>query len=487
MISGHSGLQSIKRNAMSLLAGDVLNKVGTFAMYAMLARFTGKHEFGQLSLGLMLLYAFHVFAAAGLPTLVTREVAKCPEQTKRFLYHGYLAALVPSAAAMLIMAVFPWAMGYEPGTHRVIVLLSIAILPYALSVITEGVIRGREQMHLIAIANIPGNVGMLAAGYYVLSAGYGVPALAVVMATARLATLLFAHCLLMRIVDGRQVSVSLSARYSWKLLCQSLVFLISDSLIIISGSLNALILSKFSNESDLALLSASYQVLQPVLMIYRSVGNSTLPTLSAASHQGAGIIVNISMQLIGLLLRLGIPAAVVMFVFAADILGFVYGNPAFRSGAFVLQILGAGLVINLVNPVLGQGLLAMGKEKKVLRIVTVDLVVTLTVGTLLISQYGLMGAAASALVVNAINVAQHGWYFRRNVGKLPLLAELIRLAPATIVLLAATALLPLPRVLSMILGLAAYLVLIGFKLPVTTRAADPMIKRPETSRGRTTS
>lgn len=397
MISGNARLQSIKRNAASLLAGDVLNKAGTFAMYAMLARWTGQHEFGQLSLGLMLLYTFHVFAAAGLPKLITREVAKSPERTQHFLYHGYLAALMPSAVAMLVMVIFPWAMGYEPGTRRVIVLLSLATLPYALSMMTESVIRGREKMHLIAIANIPGNVGMLAAGYYMLSAGYGVPTLAVVMVAARIGTLLFAHTLLQRAVTDAQTPVSLSARRACKLLRQSLVFLMSEGMIVIGASLNALILSKFANESDIALLSASYQILQPVLMIYRSVGDSTLPALSAASHQGAGMIANIGLVLMRLLLRLGIPAAVAIFVFAEDILGLVYGNPAFRSGAFVLQILVVGLVINLVNPVLGQGLLALGKEKVVLRIVAIDLAVTLG-GIVLIDQYGLMGAALATLM-----------------------------------------------------------------------------------------
>ncbi|ETW99342.1 MAG: hypothetical protein ETSY1_15380 [Candidatus Entotheonella factor] len=481
MISGKARLQSIQRNAASLLAGDVLNKVGTFAMYAMVARFTGKHEFGQLSLGLMLLYTFHVFAAAGLPKLITREVAKAPERTKYFLYHGYLAALVPSAVAVLVMVWFPWAMGYEPETRRVIVLLASAILPYALAVITEGVIRGREKMHLIAIANIPGNMGMLVAGYYVLSAGYGVPALAAVMIAARLSTLLFAHTLLRRAVGYAHAPVRLSVRDGWRLLRRSWVFLTSESVIIINASLNTLILSKFATESDIALLSASYQILQPVLMVYRNVGDSTLPTLAAARHQGTAMIAHIVLELIRLLLRLGIPAAVALFIFAEDILGLVYGNPAFRSGGFVLQILTAGLVINLVNPVLGQGLLAMDKEKTVLRIVMVDLAITLLIGTLLVAHYGLMGAAVAALITSVANVAQHWWYFRRQVVELPLLGEIVRLVPATLALLAAVMVLPLPRLWSVMLGLVMYVVLAGFKLPVNRwRGRDAAAPRSET-------
>ncbi len=446
-------------------------------MYAMLARFTGKHEFGQLSLGLMLLYTFHVFAAAGLPKLITREVAKAPERTKHFLYHGYLAALVPSAVSVLVMAVFPWAMGYEPGTRRIILLLSIAITPYALSVITEGVIQGREKMHLIAIANVPGNVGMLVVGYYLLSADYGVPALAVVMVVARLGTLAFAHTLLQRSVGDTREAVHLSARAGWRLLGQSWVFLTSESLIVVSASLNALILSKFASEGDIALLSASYQILQPVQMVYRNVGDSTLPTLSAASHQGMGMIAHITTSLIRLLFRLGIPAAVAIFVLAADILGLVYGNAEFRAGAFVLQILAVGLVINLVNPVLGQGLLAMNHEKTVLRIVVVDLVATLLVGVFLIGQYGLLGAAWASLIVSAVNVAQHGWYFRRDVVELPLFTEFVRLLPATLALLAIAALLPLPRGVSLVLGLVVYAMLAGLKRPVASEPVETSTQR----------
>ena len=57
-------------NVASLLTSDVLNKATTFAIYAMVSRYVGMHSFGQLSLGLLLLYTFQVFATIGLPTLL---------------------------------------------------------------------------------------------------------------------------------------------------------------------------------------------------------------------------------------------------------------------------------------------------------------------------------------------------------------------------------------------------------------------------------
>src|SRR3954463_4653308 len=71
-------------NAMSLLTSDVLNKAATFMVYALVGRYCGARAFGQLSLGLMLLYTFQVFASAGLPTLITRDVAKMPRSAGRY-------------------------------------------------------------------------------------------------------------------------------------------------------------------------------------------------------------------------------------------------------------------------------------------------------------------------------------------------------------------------------------------------------------------
>ncbi|MCA9187927.1 MAG: flippase [Pirellulaceae bacterium] len=439
MSSVRGRVAKIKRNAIALLGGDVANRASTFAVYAMLAPY-GLREFGQLSYGLTLLYTFHVFAAAGLPTSVTRAVARNPRRARRVLYHGYVAAAIPSLVSAGCMSLFALVMGYPVDTVVVIALLSLAIIPYAMTMITEAVIRGREDMHLIALANIPGNAAMLGAAYVTLKLGYSVWGLAIVIVLSRLLTLLVVHCLFSwSCRDSRHVR-RIRWRFAWGLLRRSMVFLGSDSVNVIWASLDMVILSKFATEREIGLLGSSFQMLQPILVLYRCIGVSSFPALCDAAVRGGQHIGELSQTLIRFLLRLGVPATVAVYLLAPDVLTTVYRNEDFGSGAFVLQTLAFTLLLDPLNPVLGHALWAMSRETIVLRIVIVNLIVNACVGFVLISQFGLAGAAGSVVVSSVTNLAQHYYFFRTEVYPLRLWRELIKLLPATIALLGCVAL-----------------------------------------------
>src|SRR5947208_8470875 len=108
-----SGLPRIASNAASMLSSDVTNRVTTFALYALVARYLGPYTFGQMSLALTLLYTFQVIAAAGLKTLVTREVARDRALTGRYLLNGSLVATATSGLAIGALFIFVYLMRYS--------------------------------------------------------------------------------------------------------------------------------------------------------------------------------------------------------------------------------------------------------------------------------------------------------------------------------------------------------------------------------------
>jgi O-antigen/teichoic acid export membrane protein len=469
-------IAKIKRNAMSLLAGDVLHKASTFCVYALLGRHADINGFGQVSYALALMYLFNVFGAAGLPVLLTRNVAKDRSKTRYYLYNGYLAAAVPSLVATVAMVLFAFVMRYERDTIVVISVMSLAIFPYAMTLISEAVIRGREEMHLVAISNIPGNVLMVAASAFVLLNGYGVIVLAAVIAVSRLLTFIVSNYVVHQTFRGEQQSARVAYSAAWSMLKDSMVFLGSDGINALWHSIDAMILSKFASVGEIGLLQSSFQLLQPALMVYRSVGHGSFPALVEAAHVGPEKIAEISRSLIGYMLRLSLPAAVAMFVLAEDILVTVYGNEEFRAGAIALQILSITLVSDLIKPVFGHGLWAVSREKSVLKIVVVNLLLSCVTGLVLISQFGLPGAACSVLVSSLINVAQHNWYFQRQVVRMPLWREGVKVLPGAIVLVACVVLIPAHRYVSLTIGVLAYF-LVAFPqlrqpfLKTTTRKA----------------
>lgn len=425
-------VQRMGVNSIAILASDIFTRASSLFVYILVGRYGEGAEFGQLSLGLMLLYTFHVFAVAGLPTSLVRDVASSPRGARRILYHGYLAAIVPALLSLVAMALFAMIMRYNATTTFVILLLSVALLPYAFTVISESVIRGCQKMPWIVVGNIPGSLFLVLGCYAVIATGASVLQLAIVVVISRFIGMLTMHWCCQRVTHGLRVG-TLRFRYARMLLFHSLVFLWSDAIAAISASLNSILLSKFASEREVGWLTACFQLLQPMLMIYRSVGNSCFPVLVQSVQSKRDSLGEICKTLIVLLWRIAIPATIVLFCLAGDILVLVYGKEEFRTASTILQILSFTLLLDTMNPVIGHGLWASGKDRLVLNIVIFNFIFSSCLSTLLVWQFGIAGAAWSVLLSSIVNVVQHYVYFEYAVANLGLLKEFWKLLPILLI------------------------------------------------------
>ncbi len=460
MTGSRSSLRKIALNAISIGGGEVANKASTFLVYAAVSRIAGLEAFGQLALGLTLLYTCHVFGYAGLPTVLVRLVARRPHTAKRYLIHGYLSTAMTSSLAALAMVAIAFAMRYQTTTTQVICLLALAVPFYSLTMITEAIIKGRDKMHLIALGNIPGNATMVLGSLAVLWLGYGVLGVTLVIVLSRLITLLTLHGLATLALAEEHCRSPISLSLLLRLLSSSRIFLGSDGMAAVGTSLAGVMLSKFTSESEVGMLNAAFQLLQPIQIMYRSVGHSTFPPLVAAAKTSKLAVANLVHSVLSLLIRLAFPASLVMFVFAGDFLDLVYGSKGFRQGSFVLQIVAFSLLFDPLNPVLGHGLWAVGADRSVFRIVQTNIIFNLLLGLVLIGNFGLVGAAVCALVSSIVNTCQHYVVFTQKVASPRLMREILRLAPAILVSLVVVIAAPCSRFVSFPAAILLYTIIV---------------------------
>jgi O-antigen/teichoic acid export membrane protein len=108
-----------------------------------------------------------------------------------------------------------------------------------------------------------------------------------------------------------------------------------------------------------------------------------------------------------LLLAMALPTTVGLFFLADPALELLYGKEDFLLASGALRIMVWSLLLVALTSVLGQVLVASLREKVTLRIVVFDVLVNLAVGLMLISQFGLLGSAITALLTSVINFFQH--------------------------------------------------------------------------------
>jgi O-antigen/teichoic acid export membrane protein len=403
---GTTGLARILGNAASILASDVVNRGTSFVLYALVARYLGAFEFGQLSLALTLFYTFQVLAAAGLKTLVVREVAKDKGKTNAYLVNGTVSVVATCVLSILVLFVFVRLMGYSRQTASLVLLLSLGLLPVALTTLFEALFQAWEKMHLIAAASVPANCVKAAVAFVALSHGSTLYQLAgVILLTQAIIAVAEWRLLRRHIV---QAGSGLDVRFSLRMLRSSTPFLGIDVTVAIWSSVQIVLLSALASETEVGLYSAAAQVLVPVALLFQSLTQTVFPMMCRRSETDYRNLKRFAERVLVSLLAVAIPVSGILFVFADRVLSLLYRGDKFLAAAPVLRILVWTVVLGAITQALGQVLLAGGHEIVTFRIVTVNAVVSLALGLLLIDLLGpLRGAPLATLIAGIVNVVQH--------------------------------------------------------------------------------
>jgi O-antigen/teichoic acid export membrane protein len=326
-------------------------------------------------------------------------------------------------------------MDYSVETRSIIFWLSVALIPFSLSAVCEGVFQAHEEMRYIAWGSVPVNVLKVCAAFVLLWTGAGLDRVLVLIVACHIAIMTSEWGLMVRRFPP--TSIAINPRFASALLRSTSTFLGIDVVIALFGSLEILLLSRLATEADVGVFSAAVQVLLPVTLLFQNVVASAFPTLCRHFQSGVQSLRQTAAELVGLLLAISLPAALALFWVADRVLSLLFGD-RLQAAETPLRILAWCLVLRAVTAALGQVLLASRRERVTLRIVTVDALTSFTVGLLLIPHFGVVGAAITALVTRVVDLTQHilavapifsgyslslGWAARLKTGSMRLWTE----------------------------------------------------------------
>lgn len=400
-----TGLPRIASNALSIFSSDAVNRATTFLVYLLIARHLGAYEFGQMSLALTFFYAFRVTAVAGLKTLVTREVAKDPAKTDLYLANASALVLLSSLLSILILFICVWLLDYSSGTASVILLVSLGFFPYSISAVCEAVFQGRQQMRYIAYANIPVHIAKVALAFLLLARGYGLPHLVGLLLASYAATAAIESCLMFQHISKPRLRVD--PAFAVDICRKTGVFLGIDGIIALMSTLIIFILSKLATETEVGLYSAASQLMVPVTLVYQSIVASVFPMMCQTFEVRSHALKRTAEHLLGVLIAIGLPTVIALFLLADEMLVVLYGRRDFLSASPALRIMVWNLILVAITHALGQVFLAGRRETITLRIVAIDTLVTLAFGFVLIKHFGVIGAAVATLLTRIVDCTQH--------------------------------------------------------------------------------
>jgi O-antigen/teichoic acid export membrane protein len=411
-------VRQITGNVFSILSSDVMNRVTTFVLYALVARHLGGREFGQLSLALTLFYAFQVLALSGTKSLIIREVAINRALTGPYFINGVALLTVSSSVSIGASWAFVQLMHYSAGTAFFICFLSLGLVPYSVSAVCEAIFQAWEQMRYIAFVNVPMNILKVGAAFLFLSRNAGLNVVVLILVSS------------MVLVAGVEVWIALThfpvrdgsidLRFVITTARSSVTFLGIDGTLAVMSTLNFLLLSKVATEVDVGLYNATTQVVTPLLLVYQGVAQSVFPVMCRMVQPGYENLKRIAERAIELLLIMALPGIAGLLFLGDRVLLLLYRNRVFLEAFPALRIVAWILIFQIFTSILGQVLVANHDERVTLRIVVVDALINLVIGWPLIHFFGLRGAAFALLLTRLVDCCQHYVPVSRLLSGIPL-------------------------------------------------------------------
>ena len=389
----------VARNFLALGTGEASARVIAFIATVYVARALGSTSFGIVAFSAAVLLYLARIVDGGLDLGVGIQLVASKRSRIERLGFTLLACrtVLAVVTSLALLAVGTLLLPQPDG--GVLSAFGLLLLPLALN--TRWIHLGLERARFVAIARVLGELAMVA---LVVAFVRGPNDLVVVplaqfagdaLAAALLAGLLFRW--------GHRPTLVFRWRALRPILRRAIPLIFSSLLGLIVYNSDLVFLRVFRDSSAVGLYVAAYALIAFLGNLAASYGMSLLPTLSrlpARSEDRLALYRTAMAQL----LAVALPITVGGYLLAPDIIHVVFGEE-YGPAAVPLQILIWTVSIMAVREVARVGLLACGREDRILGMNLWATIVNLLSNVILIPLFGMVGAAAATLGTDGVRLA----------------------------------------------------------------------------------
>ncbi len=397
----------VEKNALWLLAAEVLARAFNFALLLAIWRILGREDFGVLAFDYAVADLVLVGTGFGFDDLLVRETARKPGRAGTYLLHVLALRSLALPFAGLACAAASALQGEDPFLGGLVFLSSFALQQLLLFC---ALFRARQAMAGETLARFFAGLGIFAGGLGVLLAGGG---LAGVVGARLGVVLLVTIGVFLWIRRVFRLSFGGFRRRFAKALVRA-AFPLAGFLALtqVYGGVQAVLLGYMEGNAAVADYGAAQKIFLLMLMVPASLSRSYLPALSLQRGKGLG----------GRLLRGGGLLFGLSLVFLA--LTWAFGGTAlsllFRrdwAGALpVLQVLSLALVPDFLNHLFAAGLVASDRQGQVLKAAGGGAGAALLSAPFLVHWGGAVGAAWSLVGAVTVVLAFQAWFLLAGAG-----------------------------------------------------------------------
>ena len=357
---GSSGAR-IVRNVSALGVGQIFTWLTTMGLVALLPRYLGDANLGKLAAAISLTDLCGLIAGLGITTYLTKEIARKGTEGRADILNALVTRAPLAFVAAVGAAVAALALGYDPLTQQVVLLLCLNLVLTALSGVLLGALQGMQDMRPVALVGALSKALYLGLVALALVNGGGLVGVAIATDIAAVVTVIgYAIPLARRGALRGPVDVT-----TWRrLIVGSLPFFVWQAALMVYGQVDIILLHQLTRDAVVGWYVAAYRIIGIPVFVPVIVAAAVFPTLAQSAGRVGPHFANLARSSMQVVLLLTIPMALGTIVIAERLMDFLQYPVEFRNSIPLIVILSMHIPLVGADMVIGNVLNARDRQRR---------------------------------------------------------------------------------------------------------------------------
>lgn len=391
-----SRLRHPVKNVVILGTGRGIEQGFVFMVFLLVARLAGATALGQLSFVFALTGFSLVLSGLGLNLLITRDVARSPGLTSRYVNRTLLLPMGGCFCVGMFLVIGLTAAGYPRSVCMAAVFLSIDRTLDAGTGVLLATFRARGKFVCLSVAVVAGRSLTLALTLLSLLQGGSIVVVSAAFPIGSMISLILAIGFY-RNQFGLTIQPEFNPSEYRKLIRAAYPFWLVSLLAVVQSRSGLILLNLFHGDRAVGIFTAAHSLVAGATILSGAVVNSMIPSLSRIYLRSIPRLQAIYRRSLLLLFALGVPGAFIISMVARPLILWVFG-PDFDEAAGVLQILSWAMLLAFLSSLSSGFLAGSNLQHQWLKIAVVATIVNLGSGLVFVPPLQSIGAGIVAVL-----------------------------------------------------------------------------------------
>lgn len=422
---------SIKRNSLFSFLSTFSRIIANFIVFWVLARYYGPETFGQFTFSITLATTFLFLADFGFDVLLTTEIAKDKDRAVQILQQLLPLKLVFISVAVIGMWLFANFFSVSTSSRILVFIFGFYLIISSLVNFLNAFFKGFERLELETKVSLISNFVLMVFACLLILFRANVVLIALSFLVSRIVGLIIGLRFMHQLSNNLKLGISF--RNLSEIRAKVAVFGIHFLFNFLYFQIDTIILAIMKGDYYVGIYQAVFKLIALALVIPEILNNVLLPALSRLNIENVESWKRVGYLMNKMLLIIGFPITIILFVYSDQIIEFVYGTGNYLEAVPILKIFSIVLLIRFSMESLSLMLTTSNRQKIRMYTVLVATVINVTLNIIYVPIFGVIAVAVISAITNGIVLLIYyivsiplstEWILNRNTMSLFLLASI---------------------------------------------------------------